>query len=182
MSYHRGQGRLAWHRRCAARTSGRHRLRSAGGDIIYEGHRRDGGLPAAARVSMSIELPILSLAPLPERLPHWLKKTIPAGGGGHLTAQLVEELHLETVCTSAKCPNRMECWSQRTATFMILGNTCTRPCGFCSVPKGKTAPLEIDEPDRVAEAALRLGLKHGAITSVSRDDLPAAGAETLYPP
>src|SRR5262249_60398120 len=130
---------------------------------------------------MNVELPIISIADAPERLPRWLKKTIPPGGLG-FTSQLIEELRLETVCQSAKCPNRMECWSQRTATFMILGNTCTRPCGFCSVPKGKTAPLEIDEPDRVAEAALRLGLKHGAITSVSRDDLPAAGAETLYPP
>src|SRR5205814_2705338 len=87
------------------------------------------------------------------------------------------ELGLETVCESAKCPNRMECWSQKTATFMILGNVCTRPCGFCSVPKGKTEALEADEPERVAEAAARLGLKHVVITSVTRDDLPDGGAE-----
>ena len=74
----------------------------------------------------------------------------------------------------------MECWSQKTATFMILGNVCTRPCGFCSVPKGKTEALEADEPDRVAEAALRLGLKHVVITSVTRDDLPDGGAEHFY--
>src|SRR5687767_6018105 len=74
----------------------------------------------------------------------------------------------------------MECWSQKTATFMILGNVCTRPCGFCSVPKGKTEPLEADEPYRVAEAALRLGLKHVVITSVTRDDLPDGGAEHFY--
>ena len=96
------------------------------------------------------------------------------------TARLIEELKLETVCESAKCPNRMECWSQKTATFMILGNVCTRPCGFCSVPKGKTEALEADEPERVAEAAVRLGLKHVVITSVTRDDLPDGGAEHFY--
>jgi lipoic acid synthetase len=114
------------------------------------------------------------------RLPRWLKKQLPLGNGNHFTARLIEELKLETVCESAKCPNRMECWSQKTATFMILGNVCTRPCGFCSVPKGKTEPLAADEPDRVAEAALRLGLKHVVITSVTRDDLGDGGAEHFY--
>lgn len=140
----------------------------------------------------SASLPIVSLSPAdahlaapperlqPERLPRWLKKNIPLGDGNHFTARLVEELGLETVCESAKCPNRMECWSQRTATFMIMGNTCTRPCGFCSVPKGKTAALEIDEPERVAEAAARLGLQHVVITSVTRDDLADGGAEHFY--
>lgn len=140
----------------------------------------------------STSLPIVSLSPAdaqvatlperlpPERLPRWLKKNIPLGDGNHFTARLVEELGLETVCESAKCPNRMECWSQRTATFMIMGNTCTRPCGFCSVPKGKTAALEIDEPERVAEAAARLGLRHVVITSVTRDDLADGGAEHFY--
>jgi lipoic acid synthetase len=128
----------------------------------------------------SVELPIVELTGAVERLPRWLKKIIPTGNGNHFTASLIEELGLETVCESAKCPNRMECWSQRTATFMIMGNTCTRPCGFCSVPKGKTAELELDEPDRVAEAALRLGLKHVVITSVTRDDLSDGGAEHFY--
>jgi lipoic acid synthetase len=96
------------------------------------------------------------------------------------TSHVISDLRLETVCESAKCPNRTECWSQQTATFMILGNVCTRPCGFCSVPKGKTEALELDEPDRVAEAALRLGLKHVVITSVTRDDLPDGGAEHFY--
>jgi lipoic acid synthetase len=114
------------------------------------------------------------------RLPRWLKRQLPSGNGNHFTARLIEELGLETVCESAKCPNRMECWSQKTATFMILGNVCTRPCGFCSVPKGKTEPLEADEPLRVAEAALRLSLKHVVITSVTRDDLPDGGAEHFY--
>ncbi|HEX3998177.1 MAG TPA: lipoyl synthase [Pirellulales bacterium] len=114
------------------------------------------------------------------RLPRWLKRNLPPGGGLHFTAGLISELGLETVCESAKCPNRMECWSAKTATFMILGNVCTRPCGFCSVPKGKTEALEANEPQRVAEAAVRLGLKHVVITSVTRDDLADGGAEHFY--
>src|SRR5262249_16860765 len=101
------------------------------------------------------------------RLPPWLKKSLPVGGGLQFTSRQIDDLHLETVCESAKCPNRLECWSQKTATFMIMGNVCTRPCGFCSVPKGKTEVLELDEPQRVAEAAARLGLKHVVITSVT---------------
>src|SRR5262249_62000251 len=123
---------------------------------------------------MNVELPIISIADAPERLPRWLKKTIPPGGLG-FTSQLIEELRLETVCESAKCPNRTECWSQRTATFMILGNVCTRPCGFCSVPKGKTEALEADEPERVAEATARLGLKNVVITSVPPEDSADGG-------
>jgi lipoic acid synthetase len=111
------------------------------------------------------------------RLPAWLRQNLAPGGGLGETAALISELKLETVCSSAKCPNRLECWSQRTATFMILGNVCTRPCGFCSVPKGKTEELEADEPERVAEAARRLGLAHVVITSVTRDDLPDGGAD-----
>ena len=114
------------------------------------------------------------------RLPRWLKRSVPKGNANHFTARLIDELGLETVCESAKCPNRMECWSQKTATFMIMGDVCTRPCGFCSVSKGKTAALELDEPERVAEAALRLGLKHVVITSVTRDDLADGGAEHFY--
>ncbi|MBL9123038.1 MAG: lipoyl synthase, partial [Planctomycetaceae bacterium] len=128
-------------------------------------------------------LPIVSrpesAAPAP-RLPRWLKRNVPLGNANHFTARLLEELRLETVCDNAKCPNRMECYAQKTATFMILGNVCTRPCGFCSVAKGKTAPLELDEPQRVAEAARRLGLQHVVITSVTRDDLPDGGAEHFY--
>jgi lipoic acid synthetase len=106
-----------------------------------------------------------------------LKRDLPRGNENFFTATLVRDLRLETVCESARCPNRPECWSRRTATFMILGNVCTRPCGFCSVPKGShTEPVEDDEPDRLAEAAARLGLKHVVITSVTRDDLPDGGA------
>lgn len=113
------------------------------------------------------------------RLPPWLKRPLPQPGM-MFTSSVIADLKLETVCESAKCPNRTECWSQQTATFMILGNVCTRPCGFCSVPKGKTEALEHDEPERVAEAAERLGLKYVVITSVTRDDLPDGGAEHFY--
>ena len=114
------------------------------------------------------------------RLPRWLKRNVPKGNANFFTDRLLDELRLETVCEEAKCPNRMECWSQKTATFMIMGNVCTRPCGFCSVNKGKTQALELDEPDRLAEAASRLGLKHVVITSVTRDDLADGGAEHFY--
>lgn len=133
----------------------------------------------------STSLPIVTLpsgssqqpTPAGRRLPPWLRRNLEPGGGHGETARLVEELGLETVCSSAKCPNRLECWSSRTATFMILGNVCTRPCGFCSVPKGKTELIELDEPDRVAEAARRLGLAYVVITSVTRDDLADGGAD-----
>lgn len=114
------------------------------------------------------------------RLPRWLKRNVPKGGTHLRTTELLRELRLETVCENARCPNRLECYSQKTATFMILGNVCTRPCGFCAVSKGKTALLEADEPQRVAEAAARLGLRHVVITSVTRDDLPDGGAEHFY--
>jgi lipoyl synthase len=110
------------------------------------------------------------------RLPSWLKRPLPAGNGNNFTRSLLDDLRLETVCENARCPNRPECWSRRTATFMILGNVCTRPCGFCSVPKGEPLHVEDDEPGRLAEAAARLGLKHVVITSVTRDDLPDGGA------
>lgn len=105
---------------------------------------------------------------------------MPKGNANFFTDKLLTELKLTTVCEEAKCPNRMECWSQQTATFMIMGSVCTRPCGFCSVDKGKTQALELDEPERLAEAAARLGLKHVVITSVTRDDLPDGGAEHFY--
>ena len=114
------------------------------------------------------------------RLPPWLRREIPLGNANHFTAGLMEELGLETVCDSAKCPNRMECYSQKTATFMILGNVCTRPCGFCAVDRGHPDKLLADEPQRVAEASHRLGLKHVVITSVTRDDLADGGADHYY--
>jgi lipoic acid synthetase len=137
------------------------------------------------RLPASVELPIIGVAEEPEsarepRLPRWLKREVPKGNANHFTSRLLEELRLETVCENAKCPNRMECYSQKTATFMILGNVCTRPCGFCAVSRGRPDDLESDEPERVAEAAWRLGLKHVVITSVTRDDLPDGGADHFY--
>lgn len=113
------------------------------------------------------------------RLPKWLKRPLPQPGM-QFTGNVISDLGLETICESAKCPNRTECWSKRTATFMILGNVCTRPCGFCSVASGKTETLQADEPERVAEAAHRLKLRHVVITSVTRDDLPDGGADHFY--
>lgn len=126
-----------------------------------------------------VALPIVSPEPQ-RRLPPWLRREIPRGNANHFTANLLEELRLETVCDNARCPNRMECYSQKTATFMILGNVCTRPCGFCAVSRGRPDALEDDEPARVAEAAHRMGLKHVVITSVTRDDLADGGAEHFY--
>lgn len=111
------------------------------------------------------------------RLPRWLKRPIPASGGMGATAQLVRDLRLETICESGKCPNRSECWSSKTASFMVLGEVCTRPCGFCSVPRGKPDAPAADEPQRLAEACFRLGLKYVVITSVTRDDLDDGGAD-----
>jgi lipoic acid synthetase len=111
------------------------------------------------------------------RLPEWLKRPIPAVGGTYFTRELIAELGLETICESARCPNRSECWTRRTATFMILGDICTRPCGFCAVQRGHPEAVVADEPDRLAEACARLGLRHVVITSVTRDDLPDGGAE-----
>lgn len=136
-------------------------------------------------------LPILDSSPAPsapakpqthshQRLPSWLKRQLPSGNGNFFTEELLRELRLETVCENARCPNRPECYARRTATFMILGNVCTRPCGFCSVPRGAPEQLEDDEPQRVAEAAHRLGLRHVVITSVTRDDLPDGGADHFY--
>ncbi len=121
-------------------------------------------------------LPMIQTPPA-RRLPDWLKRPMPDGNENAFTHRLLRELTLETVCENARCPNRPECYAQRTATFMILGNVCTRPCGFCSVPRGTPLTLQDDEPDRVAEAVRRLRLRHVVITSVTRDDLPDGGAD-----
>lgn len=128
-----------------------------------------------------LTLPLVDALASPQRrLPAWLKRPLPAGNESFYTHNLLRELNLETVCENARCPNRPECYSRRTATFMIMGNICTRPCGFCSVPRGEPDVLEADEPERVAEASHRLGLKHVVITSVTRDDLPDGGADHFY--
>jgi lipoyl synthase len=109
--------------------------------------------------------------------PSWLKAPAPAGDNYRNLKQLVQELNLHTVCESAACPNIGDCWNRRTATFMILGNVCTRRCGFCAVQKGAPLPVDYDEPRRVAEACAVLGLKFAVITSVNRDDRKDGGAE-----
>src|SRR5258708_10490881 len=107
--------------------------------------------------------------------PSWLKAKAPVGENFHQLKKLARGLGLHTVCESAQCPNIGECWNHRTATFMLLGDICTRRCGFCAVPKGRPQPLDFDEPRRVAEAVATLGLKHAVITSLNRDDHTLAG-------
>ncbi|MBI5799365.1 MAG: lipoyl synthase [Verrucomicrobia bacterium] len=115
-------------------------------------------------------------APRP-RLPEWLRLPLPTSSAFTKTRDLLNDLQLHTVCESAKCPNHWECWSKGTATFMIAGDRCTRACGFCAVSTAKPLALEADEPQRVAEATRRMGLKHVVITAVARDDLADGGAE-----
>jgi lipoic acid synthetase len=113
---------------------------------------------------------------MPERLPVWLRKDLAPGHEAARTDTLLKEQGLNTICESGRCPNRNECYSQRTATFMILGDVCTRSCGFCSVTQGKPGAADADEPRRVAEAVRSLGLQHVVVTSVNRDDMADEGA------
>ena len=115
----------------------------------------------------------------PERKPEWLKARAPVGENYHNLKQLARSLNLHTVCESAHCPNIGECWQHKTATFMMLGNLCTRRCGFCAVPKGRPDAIDFDEPRRVAEAVSLLGLQHAVITSVNRDDDLVGGAKAF---
>jgi lipoyl synthase len=114
--------------------------------------------------------------PVRQPKPEWLKAKAPVGENFHNLKRLARGLGLHTVCESAQCPNIGECWNHRTATFMLLGDICTRRCGFCAVPKGKPGPIDSDEPRRVAEAVATLGLKHAVVTSVNRDDDNLGGA------
>jgi lipoic acid synthetase len=115
-------------------------------------------------------------SPMRQTKPSWLRAKAPVGEQFHNLKKLARGLQLHTVCESAQCPNIGECWNHRTATFMLLGELCTRRCGFCAVPKGKPGPLDWDEPRRVAEAVATLGLKHAVVTSVNRDDDNLGGA------
>ena len=114
--------------------------------------------------------------PVRQPKPEWLKAKAPVGENFHNLKKLARGLGLHTVCESAQCPNIGECWNHRTATFMLLGDICTRRCGFCAVPKGKPGPIDSDEPRRVAEAVATLSLKHAVVTSVNRDDDNLGGA------
>lgn len=125
-----------------------------------------------------IELPVLSSeAPRPaRRLPPWLKRPMPLGGEMALTRRVVSASGVATVCEEARCPNLTECWSHKTATFMILGDRCTRRCHYCAVSTARPEPPSPDEPARLAEAVVELKLRHVVITAVARDDLEDEGA------
>lgn len=120
--------------------------------------------------------PSAPMAPRRPRLPGWMRQPLPTSQTFAHTRELVQGLRLHTVCESAKCPNHWECWSKGTATFMIAGDRCTRACRFCAVTTARPLPLDAEEPQRVAEAAQRMRLRHVVITAVARDDLPDGGA------
>jgi len=115
-----------------------------------------------------------------ERKPEWLRIKVRSGQNNTYVEEMLKRLSLNTVCDEANCPNRMECFSKRTATFMILGSHCTRNCTFCNVEKQHPEPVNINEPQDIACAVSELGLKHVVITSVTRDDLPDGGASHFY--
>lgn len=128
----------------------------------------------------AVELVQIDLASRrPVSKPEWLKARAPVGENYHNLKKLARDLNLHTVCESAHCPNIGECWNHKTATFMMLGNLCTRRCGFCAVPKGRPEAIDFDEPRRVAEAVAQLGLKFAVITSVNRDDDVLGGARAF---
>ena len=131
-------------------------------------------------MASAVELVQIDLSPrVPRSKPEWLKARAPVGDNYHALKKLARGLELHTVCESAQCPNIGECWHHKTATFMLLGNLCTRRCGFCAVPKGKPMPIDYDEPRRVAEAVKTLGLKFAVVTSVNRDDDNFGGARVF---
>jgi lipoic acid synthetase len=125
-----------------------------------------------------IELP--TIAPPQNRKPNWLRVKLPVGPEYARVRRLVDENKLHTICESGNCPNMGECWGAGTATFMILGNICTRSCTFCAVATGRPTEYDTEEPRRVAEAIYRMGVKHAVITSVNRDELKDRGAEIWY--
>jgi lipoyl synthase len=122
-----------------------------------------------------IELPVLSEARV--KKPSWLKVKLPTGENYRKVRQLVDEYKLHTICESGNCPNMGECWGEGTATFMILGNICTRSCSFCAVATGRAKTYDLEEPMRVAEAIKLMKVKHAVLTSVNRDELPDKGAK-----
>lgn len=129
-----------------------------------------------------LELPILDNKPAPERpkRPDWLKVRLPMGENYRNVRSIVDEFNLHTICQSGSCPNMGECWGAGTATFMILGNVCTRSCSFCAVKTGRPTEYDEDEPRRVAEAIWLMKVKHAVLTSVNRDELKDRGAEIWY--
>ena len=126
------------------------------------------------------ELPISQAQPATQRKPEWLRVKLPIGENYRKVRSLVDEFKLHTICQSGNCPNMGECWGAGTATFMILGNTCTRSCSFCAVKTGRPNEYDEDEPRRVAEAIFLMQVKHAVITSVNRDELADRGAEIWF--
>jgi len=154
-----------------ARTLARH-PRPAGGDPMRRVDK-----PVFSLTGMVInnqQAPVQQLAT--KRKPSWLKAKVPGGPGYNRLKQIMDEHSLFTVCQEAGCPNMGECWARGVATIMILGDTCTRACGFCNVKTGRPKPVDRDEPRRVAESLALMGLKHVVVTSVNRDELPDGGA------
>ena len=127
-----------------------------------------------------IELPVISKEETKRRKPDWLRVKLPIGPEYAKVRRLVDDHKLHTICESGNCPNMGECWGAGTATFMILGNICTRSCTFCAVATGRPTEYDLDEPKRVAEAIKLMGVKHAVITSVNRDELKDRGAEVWY--
>jgi len=127
-----------------------------------------------------IELPVVEAKQERRRKPNWLRVKLPVGEKYKRVRSLVDEYNLHTICQSGNCPNMGECWGAGTATFMILGNTCTRSCSFCAVKTGRPPEYDEDEPRRVAEAIRLMEVKHAVITSVNRDELKDRGAEIWY--
>jgi len=136
---------------------------------------RTGRIETMAGSSQLIQIELGAPVRMPK--PSWLRAKAPVGDNFHNLKKLARGLGLHTVCESAQCPNIGECWNHKTATFMLLGDICTRRCGFCAVPKGRPEPIDWDEPRRVAEAVATLGLKHAVVTSVNRDDDNVGGAK-----
>jgi lipoic acid synthetase len=127
-----------------------------------------------------IELPLISPEETRKRKPNWLRVKLPVGPDYARVRKLVDEYKLHTICESGNCPNMGECWGAGTATFMILGNVCTRSCTFCAVATGRPTEYDVEEPKRVAEAIKLMKVKHAVITSVNRDELKDRGAEIWY--
>jgi lipoic acid synthetase len=125
-----------------------------------------------------MELVLVTIGESPKTVrPHWLRAPAPGGDNYRELKSLIDSMGLHTVCESAACPNVGDCWNRRIATFMILGNVCTRRCGFCAVQKGAPLEVDYDEPRRVAEASAAMGLRYAVVTSVNRDDRKDGGAE-----
>ncbi|MFT5917738.1 MAG: lipoic acid synthetase [Flammeovirgaceae bacterium] len=127
-----------------------------------------------------IELPVITPEETRKKKPNWLRVKLPIGKEYRQVRELVDKYKLHTICESGNCPNMGECWGEGTATFMILGNVCTRGCSFCAVATGRPNEYDTEEPQRVAEAIKLMGVKHAVITSVNRDELKDRGAEIWY--